>query len=207
MGIGIGIGIGIGTLALFALIYFTKSSIKTKRSELTKTEYRAKGTIFYHEDDYCQIEIVPKENQSYLLKQADNITDFSTENEYSDIYVREENKVSLKSRKIDKTELEKLLTELETEKHTEVTTGYGSEYRVKSENTIGFGKEYSAVYFDFENDKVRNIWVTNLFGLNHDQVVDVFSKIGEKWNLVLMDWSSLELIDLTNKEMINKYLK
>lgn len=200
------IGIGI-IIALFALIYFTKSNKKTEHSELTKTEYRAKGTIFYHEDDYCQIEIVPKENLSDLIKQADNIADFSAENGYSDIYVREENKVSLKSREIDKTELEKLLTELGTEKHTEVITGYGSEYRVKSENTIGFGKEYSAVYFDFENDKVKNIWITNLFGLNHDQVVDVFSKIGEKWNLVLMDWSSSELIDLTNKEMIKKYLK
>ncbi len=200
------IGIGI-IIALFALIYFTKSNTKTEHSELTKTEYRAKGTIFYHEDDFCQIEIVPKENLSDLLKQADNISDFSAENGYSDIYVREENKVSLKSREIDKTELEKLLTELGTEKHTEVITGYGSDYRVKSENTIGFGKEYSAIYFDFENDKVKNIWITNLFGLNHDKVVEVFSKIGEKWNLVLMDWNRSELIDLSNKEMINKYIK
>ncbi|MEF3080597.1 hypothetical protein [Winogradskyella poriferorum] len=200
------IGIGI-IIALFALIYFTKSNTKTEHSELTKTEYRAKGTIFYHEDDFCQIEIVPKENLSDLLKQADNISDFSAENGYSDLYVREENKVSLKSREIDKTELEKLLTELGTEKHTEVITGYGSNYRVKSENTIGFGKEYSAVYFDFENDKVKNIWITNLFGLNHDKVVEVLSKIGEKWNLVLMDWNRSELIDLSNKEMINKYIK
>ena len=200
------IGIGI-IIAIFALIYLAKSNTRTGHSELTKTEYRAKGTIFYHEDDFCQIEIVPKENLSYLLKQADNIADFSAENGYSDIYIRKENKVRLKSREIDKTELEKLLTELETEKHTEVITGYGSDYRVKSENTIGFGKEYSAVYFDFENDKVKNIWITNLFGLNQDKVVDVLSKIGEKWNLVLMDWNSSELIDLSNKEMINKYIK
>jgi hypothetical protein len=33
-------------------------------------------------------------------------------------------KINLKSREINKTELEKLLTELGTEKHTEVTTGY-----------------------------------------------------------------------------------
>lgn len=200
------IGIGI-IIAILSLIYFTKSNTKTAPSELTKTEYRVKGTIFYHEDDFCQIEIVPKENLSDLLKQADNIANFTAEKGYSDIYVREENKVSLKSRKIEKTELEKLLTELGTEKHTEVITGYGSDYRVKSENTIGYGKEYSVVYFDFENDKVKNIWITNLFGLNHDKVVDVLSNIGEKWNLVLMDWNRSELIDLSNKEMINKYIK
>lgn len=200
------IGIGI-IIALFALIYFSKLNTKTEHPKLTKTEYRAKGTIFYHEDDFCQIEIVPKENLSDLLGQAENIADFSTENGYSDIYVREENKVSLKSREIDKKELEKLLAELGTEKHTEVITGYGSDYRVKSENTIGFGKEYSAVYFDFENDKVNNIWTTNLFGLNNDKVVDVLSTIGEKWNLVLMDWNRSELVDLSKKEMIKKYLK
>ena len=99
------------------------------------------------------------------------------------------------------------MTELGTEKHKEVTTGYGSEYRVKSENTIGFGKEYSAIYFDFENDKVKNIWTTNLFGLDNEKVIDVLSTIGEKWNLVLMDWNRSELIDLSNKEMIKKYLK
>ena len=59
------------------MIYFTKPNNKTGHSKLTKTEYRAKGTIFYHEDDFCQIEIVPKENLSDLLKQADNIADFS----------------------------------------------------------------------------------------------------------------------------------
>lgn len=200
------IGIGI-IIALLTLIYFTKSNTKTEYSKLTKTEYRAKGTIFYHEDDFCQIEIVPKENLPDLLKQADNISGFSAQNGYTDIYVREENKVNLKSREIDNAELEKLLAELGTEKHTEVITGYGSDYRVKSENTIGFGKEYSAVYFDFENGKVENIWITNLFGLNHDKVVDVLSKIGEKWNLILMDWNSSELVDLSNKVMIKKYLK
>jgi methyltransferase-like protein len=199
------IGIGI-IIAILALIYFTKLNTKTEPSELTKAEYRAKGTIFYHEDDFCQIEIVPKENVSDLLKQADNIADFKAEKGYWDIYVREENKVSLKSRKIEKTELEKILTELGTKKHTEVITGYGSNYRVKSENTIGYGKKYSAVYFDFENDKVQNIWITNIFGINHDKVVDVLSNIGKKWNLVMMDWNRSELIDLTNKEMINKYL-
>lgn len=77
-------------IALLALIYFTQPNNKTGHSKLTKTEYKAKGTIFYHEDDFRQIEIVPKENLSDLLKQADNIADFSAENGYSNIYVRDE---------------------------------------------------------------------------------------------------------------------
>ena len=200
------ITIGI-VLTLFAFLYFSKRNTANPKSELTKKEYRAEGTIFYHEDDFCQIEIVPKENLSDLLKQADNINDFTAENGYSDIYVREENKVSLKTKQIDKSELENLLTKLGTEKHTEITTGYGSDYRVKSENTIGFGKDYSAVYFDFDNELVNNIWITNLSGLNNENVVNVLSEIGEKWNLVMMDWNRSELIDLSNKKMIEKYIK
>ena len=109
-------------LAFFAFLYFTKKNTDSPKTELTKQEYRAKGTIFYHEDDFCQIEIVPKENLSELIKQADNISDFTSENGYSDIYVREENKVSLKTKKISKSELESLLTKLGTEKHTEIIT-------------------------------------------------------------------------------------
>ncbi|KSA11582.1 hypothetical protein [Maribacter dokdonensis] len=194
-------------LALFAFLYFSKRNTENPKSELTKKEYRAEGTIFYHEDDFCQIEIVPKENLSDLLKQADNINDFTAENGYSDIYVREENKVSLKTKQIDKSELENLLAKLGTEKHTEITTGYGSDYRVKSENTIGYGKDYSAVYFDFDNELVNNIWITNLSGLNNENVIKVFSEIGEKWNLVMMDWNRSELINLSNKKMIEKYIK
>ena len=200
------IAIGI-ILALFAFLYFSKKNTENPKTELTKKEYRAKGTIFYHEDDFCQIEIVPKENLPDLIKQAENISDFTTENGYSDIYVREENKVSLKSKNINKSKLESLLTKLGTEKHTEITTGYGSEYRVKSENTIGFGKDYSAIYFDFENDYVENIWITSPFGLNQDNLSNVLYEIGKSWNLVLMDWNRSELIDLTNRKMIEKYLK
>ena len=94
------ITIGI-VLALFAFLYFSKRNTENPKSELTKKEYRAEGTIFYHEDDFCQIEIVPKENLSDLLKQADNINDFTAENGYSDIYVREENKVSLKTKQMN----------------------------------------------------------------------------------------------------------
>jgi hypothetical protein len=194
-------------LVFFAFLYFTKKNTESHKTEWTKQEYRAKGTIFYHEDDFCQIEIVPRENLSELIKQADNISDFTSKNGYLDIYVREENKVSLKTKKIRKSELESLLTELGTEKHTEIITGYGSDYRVESENTIGFGKDYSAVYFDFENDIVKNIWLTNLYGLNHENVINALSEIGEKWNLIMMDWNSSELIDLSNKKMIEKYLK
>jgi hypothetical protein len=194
-------------LGFFAFLYFTKENKKSQNNNSPKKEFRAKGTIFYHEDDFCQIEIVPKENLAELLKQADNINDFTAENGYSDIYVREENKVSLKTKQIDKSELENLLAKLGTEKHTEIITGYGSDYRVKSENTIGFGKDYSAVYFDFDNELINNIWITNLSGLNNENVVNVLSEIGEKWNLVMMDWNSSELIDLSNKEMIEKYIK
>ena len=85
-------------------------------------------------------------------------------------------------------------------------TGYGNDYRVISEKTIGFGKNYSAIYFDYENGVVKNIWVSNFFEFNQDKLTDVLLEIGKKWNLVLMDWNSSELIDLSNKEMIRKYL-
>lgn len=170
-------------------------------------KFDAKGSIFYHEDDFCQLEILPRENMTDLLAQADNIADFTAEHGNTDIYIRDESKLRLRDRKIRKAELETVLSKLTEKKHTEVATGYGSAYRIKSANTIGYGHDYSAIYFDHEDDRVKNIWLTNLFGLNYQNTVEVLWELGKKWNLILMDWNSSQLIDLSSKEKIRNYLE
>ena len=48
--------IGIG------LIFINKNRKKDSISDKLNT--RAKGTIFYHEDDFCQIQLLPDDNLS-----------------------------------------------------------------------------------------------------------------------------------------------
>ncbi len=50
---------------------------------------------YFHEDDYCQIEILPIDNLKFCLKQAGKISEFSEKHQngigWDAMYVREEN--------------------------------------------------------------------------------------------------------------------
>lgn len=168
------------------------------------------NSIFYHEDDYKQIEIVPSENFNELIKQAENVKDFEEKHfdggGYTDMMVREENGFKLKQRGIQSDELDKILSELPIKRNNKVSTGVRPG-EISSENTIGFGENYNGIFFDFESDYVTGIWIAGSPNVESVIFAQVLNNIGNKWSLLLMDWNSLELIDLKNKEQIEKYLK
>ena len=168
------------------------------------------NSIFYHEDDYRQVEIVPSENFEKLIRQAENVQDFADQHfdgsGYTDIMVRDDNGFKLNQRGIIVNELDSFLSELGLEKYTEVSTGIRPG-EMKSKNTIGYGKNYRAIFFDYETDTVQSIWVSGTPEVEKTLYAETLNKIGMKWNLLLMDWNSLELIDLRNHEQIGKYLK
>ena len=75
-----------------------------------------------------------------------------------------------------------------------------------SNNTIGFGKDYSALFYSYKNEIVENIWMINVWDIDNTKVCYALNEIGEKWNLLLMDWEQLYLVDLKNKNEIEMYL-
>jgi hypothetical protein len=200
----------IGTIILI----FSQRNTEPKSSKVevgsSENQIDLANSIFYHEDDYQQIEIVPAENFNYLIKQAENIQDFSKENfegsGYTDMMVREENGLKLKQRGIKPKELDLFLSELPIKKYNKVSTGIRPG-EMTSENTFGYGENYNGIFFDFESDSVTGIWISGLPVAANEVYTKVLNGIGNKWNLLLMDWNSLELIDLRNKEQIEKYLK
>jgi hypothetical protein len=86
-------------------------------------------SVDFHEDDYCQIEILPLSMRSFCLAQMNEIDEFSATHKtcggWTDIYLREEPPKSLKELAVPidlfKSSVEKTLTPYE-----KVTTGYGS---------------------------------------------------------------------------------
>jgi len=171
------------------------------------------STIFYHEDDYCQIQLLPNENYSQLVKEIENISESSKSNfdgyGYENIVVRTNERIALATRRIKKKELEELISELKVERHSIVSTGYGFNYRIQSKNTIGFGKEPFGIFYEFneETEVVENIWLTNPRQLEFVGLPSVISKIAKRWNLVLIDWNSLTLLDWKNLAAVDKYFK
>ncbi|GAL85552.1 hypothetical protein MYP_2781 [Sporocytophaga myxococcoides] len=180
-----------------------------RKKDSTKYSPANYGSIFYHEDDYRQVEIVPFENFNALIKQAENIEEFAEKNfdgiGYSDIMVREENELKLKDRGIPVTELEEVLLNLSLPRKTLVTTGI-SPGEMVSKNTLGYGENWNGLFFQFESDIVSSIWIAGTIPTGKDKVTDTLNVLGRKWNLLLMDWNSCKLIDLKDKEQIVTYL-
>ncbi|MDC8003878.1 hypothetical protein POV27_07430 [Aureisphaera galaxeae] len=193
-------------VALF-LVYFQvikeRDAAQTERKEI-------EGTIFYHEDDFGQIEIVPVENFDRLITEAQNVKDFAEKHftgaGYSAMYEREETGLKLVDRKIEVSELTEILSKLSLEKHTKVTSGIRPNEFV-SEHTVGYGENYNGLFFDRKDNIVSNIWIAGRLNADDNTTAAVLNEIGMKWDLLLMDWNSLELIDLKSKDQIKEYLE
>ena len=200
----------VGLIVSIALFLVISSLLKKGNRSNSANNPKDIGTIFYHEDDYCQVQLLPMENYPNLIKQAKNISDFSKNNfdgnGWSEMKIRDEIGVKISDRNILPQSLDEILLNLKSIKHTVVITGYGENHRVLSENTIGYGEDYIAMYYDFDKEKIKNIWMTNVSSFNENKATQVLLELGKKWNLILMDWNSLELIDLNNKEEIENYL-
>lgn len=168
-------------------------------------------TIFFHEDDYRQVEIVPNDNLTDLEKETKKVNDFANEHfdgsGYTDIYVRsDDNKTELNQRLIKPNDLEQKLEILGLERVLYVTTGYGQTYRELHKDCIAFGKDYSAIYYDFKDEIVQGIWLTNHWSIDRKQLSECLHEIGKNWNLLLQDWNLIETVDLNNKQAIDNYL-
>ncbi len=199
----------IGAIILIVSQRNTKHSSSQVQREPEQDQIEIANSIFYHEDDYRQVEIVPSENFNELIKQAENVQYFAEKHfdggGFTDIMVREENGFKLKQRGIEPKELDLILSELPIKKYTDVSTGIRPG-EMKSDNTYGYGKNYNGIFFDFESDTVTGIWIAGSPNVEDEKFAQALNDIGNKWSLLLMDWNSLELIDLKDKEQIEKYL-
>ncbi len=165
--------------------------------------------LFFHEDDFCQVELSPKENLASLTEEADKVTDFARQHfdgvGYTDIYIRSKHRLELRERKIRQDELEAVIVGSDLKRAPAVLSGYGENYRVKLDDTVGFGEGYSAIYFDVKGDVVENIWLTGDIDAEAGKFRNSLVQIGQRWNLILMDWNLSIAVDLTDNRSAEDY--
>jgi hypothetical protein len=184
---------------------FLKRFIK-QNSKSEKVKEEDKDRLYFHEDFYCQVELLPRENFSELEKENEKIEDFAQRHSdgfgFTDIYVRNGHKIRTSDRKIKLGDFEKVMLESGFQKHPNVYSGYSS-YEERCKNTLGFELDSSVVYCDFENDLIKNIWIDNFRFSNSsdkkEQLINGLFSIGDKWDLT-------ETFDLMNKGEIERYI-
>ena len=174
---------------------------------------KVKNKLYFHEDFYCQVELLPRETNAELEKENEKIENFAQKHSdglgFTDIYMRDGPKIKTSERKIHLGDFEKVMIESGFQKYSNVYSGYSSHEEL-CKNTLGFELDSSIVYCDFENNLIKNIWIDNFRFSNSsdkkEQLINGLFSIGEKWNLILNDWNLTETFDLMNKGEIESYI-
>ena len=189
-------------------IFRNKKQIQTEKNQQTFDG----PTIFYHEDDFRQVEIVPDDNLSTLVTETESVDRFAKEHfdgvGFTEIYIRkDDNKTKLNQRRIAPNDLEKIISSLGLDRIPNVLTGYGPNFREQHKNCVAFGKDYCAVYYDFKDNVVEHIWFTNHWSMDREILAKSLHQLGQEWNLLLQDWNINITVDLSDKNSIDHYLK
>lgn len=166
---------------------------------------------FFHEDDYCQIEILPCENLTYCKNQMDEIDGFSEAHRdgdgFTDIFIREDNPISLAERKIPVTRLEQALGPV-LKKYDRVLTGYSS-YREECKNAGAFVyNENISVFYDVDGDVIHHLWLM-LVPYTQEELekgIEALNALASLGDLILADWGWSVVERLQNQAQIAHYM-
>lgn len=157
---------------------------------------------YFHEDDYCQIEILPIENLKFCLDQAGKIAEFSEKHQngigWDEMYLREDNPKKISELDIALDEIRESF-QGKLPEYDEVYIGYSSE-RTLCRKTYAFGKEQGETIFLEINDdgKLISLWCSepssDLYSLpNHER-------------FLLADWGWEFICPLSDKVTLEEYL-
>jgi len=195
-------------MGLFSFFQFLRPD-KTPTSISDPKEYIPS----FWEDDYCQIEIVPFENKAFIQKQAGQIDGLATKSrtDYGFTATFERGPMQFKtiSKEIRVDHFERILSGFQFQKAKHIRYEENKILNCENSKTKGFGFSNFTIFFETEDEFVKNIWIyiglivsASQFGL----IESTLYTLGEDYELILIDWNSLELFDLADRTQIQKYL-
>jgi hypothetical protein len=167
----------------------------------------------FWEDDYCQIEIVPKENREFIMMQIGQIDEFSAKSKadhgFTDIFARGKMPTPTISMELRADYLENTLLSSQFPKAARIRFDGREILNCETGDTRAFGFPNFTIFFDTKGEFVNNIWIDNdliVSAPQFDTIQAALYTLGEECELVLVDWNSSELFNLADKTQIEKYL-
>ena len=169
-------------------------------------------SIYFHEDDYCQIELLPEENGDHLVIEGQKVRETAEKNfdgyGFTAIHVPAREPLPLASRKIPVSFIEEVFSMAAFKRIPKVYSGSMSD-RAEAPDTVAFKLDPYVVYFDHKDGIVLHIWLQLFWKAepeNRVKLLDALHEIGKKWQLVLMHWPWSRLIDLRDRTATDDYL-
>ena len=170
------------------------------------------GSVYFHEDDYCQVEVLPATARSYCLAEMGHIGEFADAQwdgtGFTDIYVRGEPPQPLASLGITLAELRSAIKPL-LPQFTQVQTGYSS-HREPCASVAAWGFDDGQAVFAGvgKGGVIGPIWLS--LNLLPDERVGlwcrVFGSLPRAMELLIADWSTGQVVALTDETRLVAYL-
>lgn len=165
---------------------------------------------YFHEDDFCQIELAPEANWEFCARQMGEIETFSEAHRdgagWIDMFVRGDNPAPFQSLGISRSDLSKSMPAAFPQ-FDQVFTGYSS-YRESCPQTTAFGRESGIALFAQYNDAelITAAWCAFDITTEHDvesamALIDSLSQ----WPLLLADWGWSALLRIQDRDLCNQY--
>jgi len=171
------------------------------------------GTAFFHEDDYCQVEVLPASARGYCLTEMGRIDEFAEAHwdgaGFTGMYVRGQPPMPLASLGTKLAEWELALEPL-VARFSQVLTGYSS-YREPCTSVVGWGfSDGQAVFAGVgEGGLVGPVWLS-LNGVTAERV-ELWSRLlgslPRAAELVVADWNSSQVVSLADEPGLAAYLR
>ena len=166
--------------------------------------------VCYHEDDYCQLELVAEANWHWCAEQMGKIDEFAAAHKaeigWTDMYARSDNPARLLTLAISRSQFVSSMPS-STRPYDRVFTGY-STYRSECKRTIAFGPHDALVaYAELDdNDLVCSVWFTFDLKSPADVVIATDLALGlSRWPVFVSDWGWSRLLRLTDTAAVSQY--
>jgi hypothetical protein len=169
--------------------------------------------IYFHEDDYCQSQLLPLSALANCRKQLAEIHRFADAHRaegagYTDIYLRKEGPAALADLQLASADVERLLSS-HLACHRLITTGYGS-IADPVPRVVAFGAGQLACVFVHFNEAGLVLEIFTQFRSMQPPEMQrmhaALSDLSGTAELLLVDWEDGDLLALTDREALHKYI-
>lgn len=169
-----------------------------------------KNSIFYHEDLFRQIELVPEENYFATGKFIDDQPPkINSSYGFSNIVSRPEQKIKLRDRNIPIEEIRKLLDPISLSYSENVTTGYGQSVW-KDKNTVVWGFEQFGLFIKYQKTFIEAIWLSDSSFFSQlktsKHLAAAVFIISKEYSLILIDWNKEIICRICSDNDVREYL-
>jgi hypothetical protein len=174
-----------------------------------------KREIYFHEDDYCQQELLPREALAFADAEIKKIGEFADAHRdpdgagWTEVYVRPKAPVSFSALRMTREDFDSVILP-HLAAFDVVYTGCSS-YRERCRTTVAWGtSQQNAIFVDWDDEGIiTNVW-TQFFESDEKSLVaasKAIAAIGTIHSLIYVDWAWGFVCEIFNEEAFTARLR